>query len=237
MSLTGLFPIDKWNFKSQSIFTNLPEAETAQLRKNMTEQPYAKGSVLFREGAAAEGIYFVREGKVKKYKADRDGGEQIIYVANAGELLGYHAILAEERYPDSAATIEDSVIAFIPKEDFLQTLQQSPLFSRRLLQTLSHEFAVLANSISVFAHRSVKERLAIALIVLREKYKEPGIPAEETGINISRDDLSNIVGTAKENVVRILKEFKLAGILYTTGRRIFIRDIKQLISISNYGIQ
>lgn len=237
MSLTGLFPIDKWNFKSQSIFTNLPEAETAQLRKNMTEQPYTKGSVLFREGAAAEGIYFVREGMVKKYKADRDGGEQILYVANAGELLGYHAILAEDRYPDSAATIEDSLIAFIPKEDFLLTLQQSPLLSRRLLQTLSHEFAVLANSISVFAHRSVKERLAIALIVLREKYKEPGVPAEETSINISRDDLSNIVGTAKENVVRILKEFKLAGILYTTGRRIFIRDIKQLIDISSYRIR
>lgn len=232
-----MFPIDKWNFKSQSIFTNLPEAETAQLRKNMTEQPYAKGSVLFREGAAAEGIYFVREGMVKKYKADRDGGEQILYVANAGELLGYHAILAEDRYPDSAATIEDSLIAFIPKEDFLLTLQQSQLLSRRLLQTLSHEFAVLANSISVFAHRSVKERLAIALIVLREKYKEPGIPAEETSINISRDDLSNIVGTAKENVVRILKEFKLAGILYTTGRRIFIRDIKQLIDISSYRIR
>lgn len=237
MSLTGLFPIDKWNFKSQSIFTNLPEAETLQLKKHMTEQPYAKGSVLFREGAAPDGIFFVREGKIKKYKVDREGREQIIYVANAGELLGYHAILAEERYPDSAAAIEDSLIAFIPKADFLLTLQQSPLLSRRLLQALSHEFAVLANSISVFAHRSVKERLAIALIVLREKYKEPGVPAEETGINISRDDLSNIVGTAKENVVRILKEFKLAGILYTTGRRIFIQDIKQLIEISSYGIR
>src|SRR5690606_31501441 len=201
------------------------------------EQPYAKGSVLFREGAAPDGIFFVREGKIKKYKVDREGREQIIYVANAGELLGYHAILAEERYPDSAAAIEDSLIAFIPKADFLLTLQQSPLLSRRLLQALSHEFAVLANSISVFAHRSVKERLAIALIVLREKYKEPGVPAEETGINISRDDLSNIVGTAKENVVRILKEFKLAGILYTTGRRIFIQDIKQLIEISSYGIR
>lgn len=237
MSLTGLFPIDKWNFKSQSIFTNLPEAESALLRKHMTEQSYAKNSMLFREGAVPDGIFFIREGKVKKYKADREGREQIIYVANAGEFLGYHAILAEERYPDSAATIEDSLIAFIPKEDFLLTLQQSALLSRRLLQSLSHEFAVLSNSISVFAHRSVKERLAIALIVLREKYKEPGVPAEETGINISRDDLANIVGTAKENVVRFLKEFKVAGILYTTGRKIFIRDIKQLISISNYGIR
>lgn len=235
MSLAGLFPIDKWNFKSQSIFTNLPEAESAQLRKHMTEQPYTKGSVLFREGAVPEGIYFVREGKVKKFKAGREGREQIIYVANAGELLGYHAILAEERYPDSAVALEDSLIAFIPKADFLLTLQQSALLSRRLLQTLSHEFAVLSNSISVFAHRSGKERLAIALIVLREKYKEPGIPAEETSINISRDDLANIVGTAKENVVRFLKEFKLAGILYTSGRQIFIRDVKQLISISNYG--
>lgn len=235
MSLAGLFPIDKWNFKSQSILNNLPEDESADLYSHMQEQRYSKGEVIFREGAVASGIFFVKKGKVKKYQVDQTGREQIIYVANTGELIGYHAILADERYPDSAATLEESIIAFIPKEDFITTLERSSVLPRRLLKTLSHEFAVLTNSISVFAQRSVKERLAITLIVLREKFKEETLSGEEIMINLSRTDLANMVGTGNENIVRFLTEFKAAGILTTRGRKICISDVKELIKLSGCG--
>ncbi|HEX5024688.1 MAG TPA: Crp/Fnr family transcriptional regulator [Agriterribacter sp.] len=233
MSIRGIFPIDKWDFKSESILTDLPAADYSRLMVHKSEHIYKKGEVLFREGAYPSGIYYVVEGKVKKYKTDQNGREQIIYVANTGELLGYHAILSEYRYPDSSATLEESTIAFIPKEDFLACLQQSPILNNRLLKTLSHEFAVLANSITLFAQNSVRERLALQLIVLREKYKvnyEPGMAVE---INMSRDDLASLAGTARENVVRVLSEFKAAGIVETKGRKILITDINQLIKLAN----
>jgi CRP-like cAMP-binding protein len=171
---------------------------------------------------------------VKKYKADKYGREQIIYVANTGELLGYHAVLADERYPDSAAALEDSSIAFIPKEDFLSVLQQSEVLNRRLLQALSHEFAVLANSITMFAHKSVRERLAMQLIILREKYKvnyEQGMTVE---ITMSRDDLANLVGAAKENIVRLLSAFKAEGLIDTRGRKIIVKNVQGLLDLANY---
>jgi len=195
---------------------------------------YKKGEIIFREGAYPPGIFYIKAGKVKKYKVDKEGREQIIYVANTGELIGYHAILSEERYPDSAAALEDSSVTFIPKEDFLDTLQQSTELSRRLLKTLSHEFAVLANGLTLFGQKSVRERLALQLIVLREKYKvnfQPGMPVE---INMGRDDLANLVGTARENVVRVLTEFKEDNILETKGRKIIVHDVARLIEIANY---
>ena len=234
MSIKGIFPIDKWDFKSESILTELPSDDFELLTANKTEQFYKKGETIFREGGYPSGIYYIIEGKVKKYKLDKDGREQIIYVGNTGELLGYHAILSEDRYPDSAAALEESKIAFIPKEDFLETIHQSEVLSRRLLKTLSHEFAVLANSLTMFAQKSVRERLALQLIVIREKYKvnfQPGMPVE---INMSRDDLASLVGTARENVVRVLSEFKEAGILETKGRKIIVHDVNKLISITNY---
>jgi CRP-like cAMP-binding protein len=234
MSIRGLFPIDKWDFKSESILKDLPPEDFALLTANKTEQLYSKGEIIFREAAYPAGIFYIIDGKVKKYKVDKKGREQIIYVANQGELIGYHAILSEDRYPDSASTLEKSRIAFIPKEDFLDTIQQSPVLNRRLLKTLSHEFAVLANSISAFAQKSVRERLALQLIILREKYKvnfQPGMPVE---INISRDDLANIVGTVRESAIRILAEFKEAGIVTTNGRKIIVHDVNQLIKIANY---
>ncbi len=226
--------MDKWDFKSGSVLAGLPVDDLELLMANKSEQVYKKGEIVFREGAYPPGIFYVIDGKVKKYKLDKDAKEQIIYVANAGELLGYHAILSEERYPDCAAALEESRIAFIPKEDFLETLDRSKVLGRRLLKTLSHEFAVLANSLSMFAQKSVRERLALQLIVLREKYKvnfQAGMPVE---INMGRDDLASLVGTARENVVRVLSEFKEDKILETKGRKVIVHDVAKLIKIADY---
>jgi len=234
MSIKGVFPIDNWDFKSASVLADLPADDLEILMANKSEQVYKKGEVIFREGAFPSGIFYIVEGKVKKYKLDNDAKEKIIYVANRGELLGYHAILSEDRYPDCAAALEESRIAFIPKEDFLETLDRSKVLSKRLLKTLSHEFAVLANSLSLFAQKSVRERLALQLIVLREKYKvnfHAGMPVE---INMSRDDLASLVGTARENVVRVLSEFKEDKILETKGRKIIVLNVTRLIKIAGY---
>ena len=234
MSLSGIFPIDRWNFTTQSILNVLSEEEYADLVMHQSDMKYLKGDVVFREGSVPAGIFLIRNGKVKKYKVDNLAKEQIIYVANQGELIGYHAVLSEERYPDSAAAIEDSLISFIPKEDFNSILHRSPAFTQRLLKALSHEFTVLANSISVIAQRTAAERLAIALIVLREKYKGEGLVDGEVFLNISSMDLASMAGIAQENVIRLLKEFKKENILETDGRKIWIKDIKLLVKKSNY---
>jgi len=234
MSINGIFQIDQWDFKGQSILANLPEDDFAMLTAHKSEQVYRKGEIIFREGAHPSGIFYIKKGKAKKYKAIEDGGEQIIYVANTGELIGYHAILSEERFPDSAAALEESIIVFIPREDFLEVLHTSTILSARLLKILSHEFTVLANGLALFSQRSVRERLALQLIVLREKYKmnfQPGMPVE---INLSREDLANLVGTARENIIRILTEFKEEGMLKTKGRIIVVQDVKKLIQLANY---
>lgn len=234
MSLSGIFPIDKWNFTTQSILNVLSEDDFDFLISRQGEQKYAKGDIIFREGVVPTGIFYIHQGKVKKYKVDRSDKEQIIYIADKGELIGYHAILSEERYPDSAAALETSSITFIPKEDFLAILHKSPLFTQRLLKALSHEYTVLANNISVFASRSAVERLAIALIVIREKFKSGSKDGERVIIDISRSDLANMAGLAKENVIRLLKELKQEGIIGTEGRKIWVQNIEKLVLRSNF---
>jgi CRP-like cAMP-binding protein len=232
MSIRGLFPIDKWEFRTDAVFSQLDDATKHILFEHKSELTYRQGEVIFKEGTIPAGIYYILEGKVKKFKADHNGKEHIVYVANSGELIGYHAVLSEDRYPDSAATLEDSRILFIPKEDFLEAISQSQVFSRSLLKSLSHEFAVLINGFSLLAQRTVKERLALQLIILREKYKEGVPPGQDVEINISREDLANMVGTARENVIRLLSEFKDEGSLTITGRKIVVRDIRRLVDLA-----
>jgi CRP-like cAMP-binding protein len=232
--IKGVFPIDKWDFKTGSVLIDLPANELEMLFEHSTEHAYGKGQVIFREGAYPAGIFFIKAGRAKKYKVDKEGREQIIYVANTGELIGFHALLAEERYPDNASVLEDSRIIFIPKDNFLEVLNASEVLARRLLKTLSHEFTVFANSLALFAQRNVRERFAMQLVLMREKYKENFVPGTDVEINLSREDLASLVGTARENILRILKDFKEEGILETRGRKIIIKDVNKLLSVVNH---
>lgn len=235
MSLKGIFPIDRWDFNSQKILADLSDEDRNNLMAHARKEKYKKGQIVFREGAQPASIFYIHTGTVKKYKIDNDGKEHIVYVASAGELIGYHAVLAEELYPDAAAALEDSIIDVIPVTDFFSTLDRSPALSRKLLKTLSHEFAVYVNNLSVFAQRPVRERVAIALIVLREKFKHGVKPGSPVMISISRDDIANMAGTTRENVARFLTEFKQEKIIDTIGRKILITNVRKLAEVSNYS--
>ena len=59
MSLSGIFPIDKWDFKSESILTDLSLDDLSLLTRHQFDQVYKKGEIIFREGAYPSGIYFI----------------------------------------------------------------------------------------------------------------------------------------------------------------------------------
>ena len=227
------FPIDDYHFKSHSVFENLPTKDKDFLKAAIIPKKYKKGDMLFLEGSFPAGIFYVIEGKIKKFKVDNGGREHIIYICNKGELLGYPALLSEETFSDSAAAIENSTVGFIPKNAFLTLLEKSPVLSRKLLKNLSHEFAVLENNILSMAHKTVRERLALTLLILRDKFKDEGENNNPVAINLSREDLANILGTAVETLVRFLREFKDEKIIETKGRAILILNAKKLVGIAN----
>jgi len=227
------FPFDKFNFNSSSILEGLPESDLALLNRNMVTHTYRKGESLFKEGSYPTGIYYIKKGKVKKYKTDKDGSEQIFYIYKKGELLGYHALISEEKYVDTASTLEESTISFIPKDDFLLAVQTSPVLSNRLLKVMSHEFGVLVNGLAVFAQKTVRERLALSLLILRDKYKKENQEDKPVELDLSRDDLAKFVGTARETLVRLLHDFKEDGLIETIGRKIILKKPLELSKIAN----
>lgn len=223
----------KYRMGSDFFFDGLSENERALLETRIINHLYKKGQVIFRAGMTPSGIYLIKSGKVKKYTIGDDGRQHIFYICSANEALGYHSLLSEEQYPDYAETLEDSSISFIPKDIFLSLLSQSNNLNQRLLKSLSHEFTVFIHSTTVFAQKTVRERLGLALLMLKEKYSKKENSESLVEITISRDDLANIIGTAKETLVRLLREFKDDRIIATKGRTIFILDPAKLVKIAN----
>ncbi|MEP6931148.1 MAG: Crp/Fnr family transcriptional regulator [Flavobacterium sp.] len=225
--------ISKFIFNNQYLLNELPKYDKDLLEEVMQNKKYRKNQAVFTEGTLPSSIFYIRSGKVKKYKVDNDGREQIIYIYNTGEFFGYSAILSEESYGDTTVAIENSIISLISKEDFISLLNISAVFSRLLLKSLSHEFSVLANLMAVLSQRTVRERVALSLLILQDKYKI-NTADQNVIILLSRTDLANMAGTVNETLARVLHDFKEDNLIWMQGRRIKLLNIKELIQIANF---
>ena len=224
---------ERFIFKSDSAFSSLPDNIKEVFLSQMIVKQFRKKQNIFTEGTYPAGIYFIKKGKVKKYKSLNGGKEQILYVCSEGELLGYAAFLSEEIYPDSAASLTEATIGFVSKEKLLKLLDQYDELSKMLMKNLSHEFGVLVNFIATFTQKTVRQRVALTLLILQEKFSDSINENNEIQIVLTRADFANIVGTAVATLVRLLHDFKEENLIRTQGRKIVITNKIQLLEIAD----
>ncbi|MFK7782932.1 Crp/Fnr family transcriptional regulator [Psychroserpens sp.] len=222
----------QYSFNNQDLFSGLPDSVYEIIKSNMSSQTFKAGEYIFKEDEKPTGVYRIKKGKVKKLTQTNFGTQHIFYICKESEFLGYHAVLSKELYPDSAIAITDSEIDFILEADFLRAVNESHELSQRLLKNLSHEFRVYINATKILAKHTVRERAALNLLILESKFKND--LKQNTEIIINRDDLASMVGTAKESVVRMLKDFKEEKLITSRRSSIFIEDYNGLVKVANF---
>jgi CRP-like cAMP-binding protein len=224
---------ERFQLRHEFDFDTLPNHVKTDIDHQMVVKKFKRGQVIFTEGAFPAGIYFVKSGKVKKFKTLNSGKEQIIYLCTEGEMIGYAALLAEERYRDSAAAISESSIGFISKEKLVRLLDRHQELSKLFIKKLSHEYGVMVNFIATFTQKSVRERVALTLLILNESFRRNTNPANEIEIELTREDFANIVGIAMETLVRILRDFVQEGLIIKRGRKIIVVNPPALFDIAD----
>lgn len=221
--------------RKDSVFSNLCAHNLTHLDEQKSANVYKKDQILFHEGTRPMGIFCISAGKIKIYKLGSDGKEQIIHIARAGDVLGYKSMLGGEAYPVSAETLEKSSVCFIPKTNFIEILENSPDLYQRLLKKVCSEMGIMTERITDLAQKSVRERAALTLVMLNDTY---GLDAVDNGpvtINLTREDLANIVGTATETLIRLLHDFKNEKLVVTEGRKIKILEPQKLARLGGLG--
>ena len=213
----------------------LSEAKGFESLKELSEsrelRHYSKKDHIFQEGMFPKGIYFIHSGKVKIYQKNDDGKELISSLHKPGDFFGFTSLLKDEQYIHSAAALEESEIYMIPKEDFFSLMHKNTEVARKFIEFLSDNLLENEQQLMRLAYNSVRKRVAEALVKLSDTYKIGG--EEPFSIRISREDLANIVGTAKETVIRTLSEFKDDKYIDISGGTITILDHGKLVRLKN----
>ena len=188
-------------------------------------QKYKKKHVLYSEGQRTSVVYFVVSGKVKEFMINEEGKELITNIYAKGDFIGYTTILENTLYNETAQVIEDAELLLIQKKDFLQLINNNLKVANEFIGMLSHDLLQKDQKLLQLAYSSLRKKVATGIIEVIDKFqdKRDGKPI----IEISREDLANIVGAAQESLSRTLKEFKNENLIdMLEGNIVVLNDTK-----------
>ncbi len=212
-------------------FKSLTEDELKSLNFDKTCSTYKKGSIVYKEGSRLTGFYCIIKGIVKVYKTGIDGKEQIIRFAKKGEIIAYRSLLSQETACTTSKIIEDAILCHIPYKTLLNLIEKNPTFSLAMLKIVCAELKEANEYITDIAQKTVRERLAEILLLLKENFE---LDADKTlQISLTREELANTVGTATESIIRLLSEFKTDKLIDLEGRKIKIINLPGLTKVAN----
>lgn len=218
------------------VLCNLDQPGVEECNQHKTTNQYQKGQVIFYEGNQSFGLYCIFAGRVKIYKTGVDGRQQIVRIAGPGDLLGYRALFADEPYSASAEVIEDATICCVDKNAFFPLLSKNPNLALNVIKKLSRELRDAEDLATSIAHRSVRERMAELLLMLKETYGKPGKKGTMINLQLSREELAEMIGITQETAIRLLSEFKKDGMIDVKEREITILDSKGLSQTANIPV-
>jgi len=136
------------SLKHVMLFAGLDDRARESVARLATDRRTPAGYLIFREGEAAEGFYVVLEGRVKVYKLSPDGRQQILHVFGPGQAFAEAAMFAGETFPAFAETMEESRLAFFPRDRFLKGLSENPAMAAGLIASLARHLGTAPETLS-----------------------------------------------------------------------------------------
>ncbi len=209
----------------------LNKEELVKLSDCKTSHTIKKGDVIFEEGDTINGIYCIKDGVCKLTKLSPNGKDHIVKLIKKGELLGQRSMISDEAVNLSAIALEDMEVCFIPKSEVMGFFDKNNQFSMNVMKTICGDLKEADDHMVNLAQKTVKERLAETLLYLLNTF---GKNNDNTlKIQLSREELASMIGTATESCIRLLSEFNKIGLIELSGKKIILKDINGLKKIAD----
>lgn len=216
-----------------SSLKSLSKDELVKIANCKTSYTIKKGESIFREGESVNGIFCIKEGVCKLSKLSPNGKDHIVKLVKPGDLLGQRSMISDEPTNLSATALEDMQVCFLPKQEVLHFFNQNNQFSMNVMRSICGDLKDADDHMVSMAQKTVRERLAETLLYLEETFGKD--KDNSLRIQLSREELAGIIGTATESCIRLLSEFNKNDWISLTGKKISISDKNKLKRIADGG--
>jgi len=205
------------------------KASIKALAEGRDIEKYKKRQTIYTEGNHPINLFYIQKGKVRIFKRNDDGKEFAVDLYNTGDFFGYVPMLEGTVYKETAEAMEESEIALIPREDFEELMGSQIDVAAQFIRMLARNVTSKEQQLLGLAYNSLRKKVAEALLSLCRKYNEQ--KAEPFAIDISRDNLATIAGTATESLIRTLGDFREEKLIEIREGSIIVLNEKKLANM------
>jgi CRP-like cAMP-binding protein len=212
------------NIRGNCIFAGLDRLRLAKLGRIQQRSIYPGGSMIFMEGENPEGVFCICSGRVKLSISSFDGRTIITGIAGSGDLIGINALILGKLHILTAEALEIAQLCFIKKDDFLSFLRRNSDVSLRLAKNLSNELYEAYSAVRDVTFKRSYERFVELLLKLCRSNCEVTPAGITLTIDLSRDELAEMIGTSTRTLTRVIMKLKYLGLIECRHRQIVVRN-------------
>ncbi len=207
------------------IFSGLSCGERREILEIASSRSYEKGEMIYRAGDEGGTLFVLHAGRVKIFRLNANGKEQVLRLVGPGEFIGELSLLSSLPLTDNAQALEATTMCILQGERLKQLMAKYPSIAFKVMEELSRRLEKAENRIEEISLSSVDARIARALLELSEGGDEIVLP-------MTKGDLASQLGMTQETLSRKLAALQEEGTIKLKGhRRIIIRDRQALEEI------
>jgi CRP/FNR family transcriptional regulator, dissimilatory nitrate respiration regulator len=227
------YNFDKETIKNIPLFSELDTTELNQILKFSFTKNYNKNELIFSDGDKYTGFFIVLKGKVKVYKLSPSGKESVLHIFRPFDEFAEVPLFEQlSKYPVNAQTIEDSLLFFIPNNEFLNFIHANPKISFKIIAGFAKKLVALTKKIESLTLSDIPNRLARYIIEEYNKNHKLISAKPYITLSISKANLAGFLGTITETLSRTFKKFQDESLIEVKGKKIYIINYPALNELS-----
>lgn len=215
--------------RGSDFFCNLREENLRIFESFKITNAYPKGSTLYMQGQTSNGVYILCQGRVKLSTCSKDGKVIILHIAEPGEILGLSAAVSNTVHLATAEVIEPCQVNFVKNEDFLSFIKQNPEACLNAVRQLGQKYQTAYFQIcSLGLSNSVADRLSSLFLAWCKESADGHHDLVHLKMSYTHEEIAQMIGTSRETVTRLLKDFKERNLISLKGSDLVIHDKNRL---------
>lgn len=214
--------------KKVGLFLRLSSKSINKIAKISYIEQYKKDECIFSEKDEGDKLYIVISGGVKIFKSSSRERIKTLALLKEGDFFGEMAILDKESRSATAQAIKDTAMLVIDNDSFRMLLKNNSEILFNIIESLCLRLREADRQIQTLTFQNIIGRIATALLDLAGK---AGVKTEEgikINMEITHQELADLVGTAREIITKALSNFKRNGYISIDEHYITILDKEKL---------
>lgn len=204
----------------EPFFSSLNESLLSRVSNYVYHREYEPRQIIYFPDDRADGVYWVRTGRVKVTRMGGEGRDLTFRHLFPGDMLGEESLVSDGPRDSYAEAMSTSLLCIMRSDDFRRLVREEPevsgLVARRLAERVMELESVLAETV----FKTVRSRVASGLYRLYQK-----VPESENGMLwVTHQEIASLVGSTRETTTTVLHNLREEGILAIYNRRVQVLD-------------